>query len=77
VWILPLRDFLVGEEVLLGQGLVEFLEHLARVDEGLEAGPLDEMLFVAQPACAVNEVIIQRPIFVRMLQVQRAGFDPL
>ena len=74
--ILPFRDVLVGEEVLLGQGLVEFLEHLARVDEGLEAGPLDEMLFVALPAGAVNEVIIQRPIFVRMLQVQRAGFDP-
>ena len=34
------------------------------------------MLFVALPADAVNEVIIQGSVFVGMLQVQRAGFDP-
>ncbi len=74
--ILPFRDVLVGEEVLLGQGLVEFLQHLARVDQGFEPGALDEMLFVALPADAVNEVIIQGSVFIGMLQVQRAGFDP-
>ena len=76
VGILPFRDVLVGEEVLLGQGLVEFLQHLARVDQGFEPGALDEMLFVALPADAVNEVIIQGSVFIGMLQVQRAGFDP-
>jgi hypothetical protein len=68
VGILPFRDVLVGEEVLLGQGLVEFLQHLARVDQGFEPGALDEMLFVALPADAVNEVIIQGSVFIGMLQ---------
>jgi hypothetical protein len=30
-----------GEEVLLGQGLVEFLQHLARVDQGFEPGAFE------------------------------------
>jgi hypothetical protein len=34
------------------------------------------MLFVALPADAVNEVIIQGSVFIGMLQVQSAGFDP-
>ena len=50
--------------------LVEFVEHLAGIDEGLEPGSLDELLFVALPTCAVNEVVIEWPEFVRMLQVQ-------
>ena len=33
------------------------------------------MLFGALPAVAVNEVVIQRSVFIRMLQVQSAGFD--
>ena len=51
------------------QRLVEFVEHLAGIDEGLEPGSLDELLFVALPTRAVNEVVIERPVFVRMLQV--------
>ena len=45
------------------------------IDEALQPGPLDELLFVVLPAGAVNEIVIQGPVFVRMLQVQSAGFD--
>ena len=55
VEILPFRDVLVGEEVLLGQGF--------------EPCALDEMLFVELPADAVNKVIIQGSVFLGMLQV--------
>jgi hypothetical protein len=61
----PFRDVLVGEEVLVVQGLVEFLQHLARVDQGFEPGALDEMLFVALPADAVNEEINQGSVFTK------------
>jgi hypothetical protein len=44
--------------LLTNQNIVEFLQHLARIDQGFEPGALDEMLFVALPADAVNEVII-------------------
>ena len=57
------------------KGLVEFLERLLGIDEALQPGPLDKLLFVALPAGAVNEIVIQGPVFVRMLQVQSAGFD--
>ena len=57
------------------KGLVELLERLLRVDEVLEPSPLDELLFVALPAGSVNEVVIEGPVLVRMLQVQRARFD--
>ena len=33
------------------------------------------MLFVALPASAVNEVVVKGPVFVRILQIQSAGFD--
>src|ERR1700722_9283365 len=36
-----------------------------------------ELLFGALPAVAVNEVVIQRSVFIRMLQVQSAGFDSI
>ena len=62
---------------MLVKGLVQFLERLPGIDEGLEPGPLDELLFVALPAVAVNEVVIQRSVFIRMLQVQSAGFDSI
>jgi hypothetical protein len=65
--LLPFRDVLVGEELLLGQSLVEFLQHLARVDQGFDPGAPDEMLFVALPADAVNEAIIQGSVFIGML----------
>ena len=58
VRILPLRNVAVGEEILRVEDLVEFLEHLARVAEGFEPGPLHKLLFVALPAGAVNEVVI-------------------
>jgi hypothetical protein len=67
VGLLPFRDVLVGEELLLGQSLVEFLQHLARVDQGFDPGAPDEMLFVALPADAVNEAIIQGSVFIGML----------
>ena len=51
-------------------------KHLLGIDEVLESSPLDKLLFVALPAGAVNEVVIQGSVFVRMLQVQSAGFDP-
>ena len=76
VRILPLSNVLVGDEILLVQGLVEFLEYLPGIDEGLDPGPFNNLLFVTLPACAVNEIVIERPVFVRMLQVQSAGFDP-
>jgi hypothetical protein len=41
VGIFPFRDVLVGEEALLGQGIGEFLQHLARVDHLFEPGALD------------------------------------
>ena len=54
------------------QRLVEFVEYHVRVDEGLESGSFDELLFVALPTRAVNEIVVGRPVFVRMLQVQAA-----
>ena len=36
-----------------------------------------ELLFGALPAVAVNEVVIQRSVFIRMLQVQSTGFDSI
>jgi len=35
------------------------------------------LLFGALPAVAVNEVVIQRLIFIGMLQAQSAGFDSI
>jgi hypothetical protein len=60
---------------LLVQGLVELLERLPRIDEGLQPSPFDELLFVALPTGAVDEIVIEGSVFVRMLQVQSAGFD--
>jgi hypothetical protein len=45
------------------------------IDEALQPGPLDELLFVVLPAGAVNEIVVEGPVFVRMLQVQSVGFD--
>ena len=59
------------------QRLVEFVEHFAGIDEGLEPGSLDELLFVALPTRAVNQVIVEGPVFVRMLQVQVPDLIPL
>jgi hypothetical protein len=75
VRILSLGNVAVGEEVLLVKSLVQFLERLSRIDKGLEPGALDELLFVALPAGTVNELVVEGPVFVRMLQVQSAGFD--
>ena len=63
-------------QLLLVQGLVEFLEYLPGIDEGLDPGPFNNLLFVTLPERAINEIVIERPVFVRMLQVQSAGFDP-
>ena len=52
--ILPLNNIPVGDQIVAMQRLVEFVEHLAGIDEGLEAGSLDELLFVALPTCAVR-----------------------
>ena len=59
--ILPVRYVVVGEEILLVKGLVEFLERLPRIDEALQPRPLDKLLFVALPAGAVNGIVIQGP----------------
>jgi len=72
VRVLPLSNIPVGDQILAMRRLVEFVEHLAGIDEGLEPGSLDELLFVALPTRAVNEVVIEGSVFVRMLQVQAA-----
>ena len=67
---------LVGRKILLVQGLVELPEHLVGIDEGFKLGAaLDKLLFIALPAIAVEEIVIEGAVFVRMLQVQSAGFD--
>ena len=76
MWILPLGDVLVGGEILLVQGLVKLLEHFVGIDEALQPGPLDELLFVVLPAGAVNEIVVEGPVFVRMLQVQTPDLIP-
>ena len=62
---------------MLVKSLVQFLERLSRIDKSLEPSALDELLFVALPAATVNEIVVQGPVFVRMVQVQSAGFDPV
>ena len=60
---------------MLVKSLVQFLERLSRIDKSLEPSALDELLFVALPAATVNEIVVQGPVFVRILQIQSAGFD--
>jgi len=55
----------VGDQILAMQRLVEFIEHLAGIDEGFEPRSLDELLFVALPTRAVNEVVIERPVICK------------
>lgn len=77
VEIIPADDAVLDESLAgFGHLLVFFLrlQKLARIAH--RDGALDELLFVALPAGAVNEIVIQGSVFVGMLQVQRAGFDP-
>jgi hypothetical protein len=46
-----------------------------RIDEGLQLGPLDQSLFIPAPTIAVNQVLIEGPVFVRALQIQSARLD--
>ena len=66
---------LVGREILLVQGLVELPEHVVGIDEGFKLGALDKLLFIALPAVAIEEIVIEGAVFVSMLKVQSAGFD--
>ena len=57
------------------KGLVEFLERLLGIDEALQPGSFDELLLVALPTGAVDKIVIEGSVFVRMLEVQSARFD--
>ena len=71
VWILAFADVGVRDSILARQRLIEFGEHPARIDEGLQLRPLDQRNLVPMPTITVNQILIQRAIFVRMSQIQR------
>ena len=57
------------------QRFIEVIEHCARIGESLKTGSFKQQFFVTAPTPALDQVIVQRPILVRMLQVQRARFN--
>jgi CheY-like chemotaxis protein len=54
---------------------LEVIEQFARIGESLKAGSFKQQFLVTVPAPGLDQVIVQRPILVRVSQVQRARFN--
>jgi len=65
----------VGHQVLRVQRFIEVVENVARIGERLKASAFEQQVLVTAPALALDQIIVQRPVFVGVLQVQRARFD--
>jgi hypothetical protein len=66
IWILAFVDIDVRDSILARQRLIELGEHLVRIDESLQLGPLDQCSLIPTPTITVNQILVQRAIFVRM-----------
>jgi hypothetical protein len=54
IWILAFVDVGVRDSILARQRLIEFGEHLVRIDESLQLGPLDQCSLIPMPTITVN-----------------------
>jgi hypothetical protein len=57
------------------QRFIEVIEHCARIGESLKTCSFNQQFFVTVPAPALDQIVVQRPILVRVLQVQRARLN--
>ena len=57
------------------QRLVEFGQHPAGIGEILQRSPRQQDIFLPLPAFLADQIVVERAIFVGMLEVQRAGLQ--
>ena len=75
IWILAFVDVGVRDSILARQRLIEFGEHLVRIDESLQLGPLDQCSLIPMPTITVNQILVQREIVSVHFLISSSAID--
>src|ERR1700739_4272503 len=73
--VVPLYKIPIGPEVLGVEIPIELVKDLLRLDKTRESSSCEEGVLVPLPTIAINQVVVERAVFVGVFKVQGSGFD--